>query len=244
VSAYVEIAPPPALRPFVEWLWIHRIDGPPPADGRRLLPSGRADLVWIAGLGARVSGPLSRYSRPLELPPMLVFGARFHPGAAPYLLRTPAAELVDRHVPLDAIDPRLARGLDDRLGAARDAGEALAALGAELERRLRTAAPPPPAVREAVRLLDGGTATVAETAARTFVSERALQRRFAHEVGYGPKLLQRVLRFQRFMRELAVPRVELARAALLAGYADQAHLSRETRRLAGLSPRQLMHWQH
>ena len=99
-------------------------------------------------------------------------------------------------------------------------------------------------MREAVRILDDGTATVAETAARTFVSERALQRRFAHDVGYGPKVLQRVLRFQRFMRELAAPRVELARAALLAGYADQSHLSRETRRLAGLSPRQLTSWQH
>ena len=82
------------------------------------------------------------------------------------------------------------------------------------------------------------------SAARTFVSERALQRRFAQDVGYGPKLLQRVLRFQRFMRELAAPPVELARAGLLAGYADQSHLSRETRRLAGLSPRQLTYWQH
>ena len=74
--------------------------------------------------------------------------------------------------------------------------------------------------------------------------ERALQRRFAQDVGYGPKVLQRVLRFQRFMRELAAPRVELARAGLLAGYADQSHLSRETRRLAGLSPRQLKDWYH
>ena len=57
-------------------------------------------------------------------------------------------------------------------------------------------------------------------------------------------MLQRVLRFQRFMRELAAPQVELARAGLLAGYADQSHLSRETRRLAGLSPRQLTYWQH
>ena len=244
MSAYVEIAPPPALRPFVECLWVHRIDGPPPEEGRRLLPSGRVDFVWVGGFGVRVSGPQSRYSRPLDLPRMLVFGARFHPGAAPYLLRTPATELVDRHVALDAIDPQLAGRLDDRLGDARDAGEALAAFGAELERRLRTVAPPPPAVREAVRMLDDGTATVAETAARTFVSERALQRRFADDVGYGPKVLQRVLRFQRFMRELAAPRVELARAGLIAGYADQSHLSRETRRLAGLSPRQLTYWQH
>jgi hypothetical protein len=57
VSAYVEIAPPPALRPFVECLWVHRIDGPPPEEGRRLLPSGRVDFVWVGGFGVRVSGP-------------------------------------------------------------------------------------------------------------------------------------------------------------------------------------------
>src|SRR4051812_43599305 len=243
MSDYVEIAPSPALRPFVECLWVHRI-GPPPEGGRRLLPSGRGDFVWAGGLGVQISGPQSRYSRPLDLPPMLVFGARFHPGAAPYLLRTPATELVDRHVALDAIDPRLARRLDERVGEARDPREALAAFGAGPERRLRTAAPPPAAVREAVRMLDDATATIAGTAARTFVSERALQRRFAQDVGYGPKLLQRVLRFQRFMRELAAPQVELARAGLLAGYADQSHLSRETRPLAGLSPRELKHWYH
>jgi AraC-like DNA-binding protein len=53
-----------------------------------------------------------------------------------------------------------------------------------------------------------------------------------------------VLRFQRFMREIAAPTVDLARAGLLAGYADQPHLSRETRRLAGLSPHQLRRYQH
>src|SRR3954465_1734996 len=113
MSDYVEIAPSPALRPFVECLWVHRI-GPPPEGGRRLLPSGRGDFVWAGGLGGQISGPPARYSRPParrrcfppppHLPPMLVFGARFPPGAAPYLLRTPATELVDRHVALDAID--------------------------------------------------------------------------------------------------------------------------------------------
>jgi len=244
MSAYVEIAPPPALRPFVECLWVHGFDEPPPEGGRRLLPSGRSDLVWIGGLGVQIAGPQSRYSYALDLERVLVFGARFHPGAAPYLLRTPATELVDRTIALDAIDPRFARRLDDRLGDAREARAALDVFGAELERRVRTIEPPAPAVREAVRMLGDGRWTVAEIAARTFVSERALQRRFAQDVGYGPKLLQRVLRFQRFMRELTTPRVELARAGLLAGYADQSHLSRETRRLAGLSPRQLTSWQH
>jgi methylphosphotriester-DNA--protein-cysteine methyltransferase len=64
------------------------------------------------------------------------------------------------------------------------------------------------------------------------------------QIGYGPKTLHRVLRFQRFMRHLTLPNIDLAAAAAVAGYADQAHLSRESRRLAGLTPRQLRGWRH
>jgi AraC-like DNA-binding protein len=71
------------------------------------------------------------------------------------------------------------------------------------------------------------------------LSERQLRRRFADAVGYGPKTLARVLRFQRFLA-LARPGDDLARLALSAGYADQAHLTRETRRLAGRTPRELL----
>jgi AraC-like DNA-binding protein len=67
------------------------------------------------------------------------------------------------------------------------------------------------------------------------VSERQLRRRFEDAVGYGPKTLARVLRFQRFLA-LAAGGGDLARLALSAGYADQAHLTRECRRLAGRTP--------
>jgi AraC-like DNA-binding protein len=238
VGGYAEIAPPRALRGFIECLWVHDIDAPPPPEGRRLLPSGRVDFVWIAGLRVRVSGPQSRFTLPPEQSRMLAFGARFHPGAAPQALRTPASAMVDAHVALDAIDPGFGARLDDRLLHAADP---LAVLGEELGRWLRAAQEPDAAVREAVRLLDRGV-SVASVAERTFVSERALQRRFGEHVGYGPKTLQRVLRFQRFLH--ALPRVPLARAALLAGYADQPHLSREARRLSGLTPQRLLTWQH
>jgi AraC-like DNA-binding protein len=241
VGTYVELRPPPALRSRVECLWVHDIDDPPPPGGRRLLPSGRVDLVWMEQLGVRVAGPQSRFLRPPPVDRMLVFGARLRPGVAPYLLRTPASELADRHTRLDAIDPRLAARLHDRLLDAPDPAAVVRALGEELERSLRSVDAPDPAVREAVRLLDRGE-SVACAAERAFVSERALQRRFLQDVGYSPKTLQRVLRFQRFLRLL--PRVSLARAALAAGYADQAHVSREARRLSGLSPRQLVDFSH
>jgi AraC-like DNA-binding protein len=243
-TSYIELAPPPALARHVEHLWVHRIDEPPPPEGRRLLPDGRIHFVWIAGMGVQIAGPAQRWMTPAPLDRMLAFGVSFRPGAAPYLLRTAASEMVDAHVPLDAIDPRLAARLDARLGDARDPRAAVAALAEELARRLDGVAEPDPAVRAAIARLHGTGATVADAAVASHVSERELQRRFVQDVGYAPKTLQRVLRFQRFVAQLGRPRVELAGAAAIAGYADQSHLSREARRLSGLSPRQLLGYRH
>ena len=68
------------------------------------------------------------------------------------------------------------------------------------------------------------------------LSERQLRRRVRAGVGYGPKTLQRVLRLRRFLRG---GDGDLGRAALDAGYSNQAHLTRECTRLTGLSPAQL-----
>ena len=50
-------------------------------------------------------------------------------------------------------------------------------------------------------------------------------------------MLTRVLRFRRFLaRAEAAGTADLAGLAAEAGYADQAHLTRESSRLAGLPP--------
>ena len=65
------------------------------------------------------------------------------------------------------------------------------------------------------------------------VSGRQLQRRVCDAAGYGPKTLARVLRFRRLQALAPAPLAELA---LDAGYADQAHMTAEVTRLAGISP--------
>jgi AraC-like DNA-binding protein len=102
--------------------------------------------------------------------------------------------------------------------------------------RLVVAGRPDSAVQAAVRRLRDPTQRVEALAADLGFSERQLRRRFLTSAGYGPKVLQRVLRLRRF---IAGERNDLARAALDAGYADQAHLARECLRLTGLSPSQL-----
>jgi AraC-like DNA-binding protein len=71
-------------------------------------------------------------------------------------------------------------------------------------------------------------------------SERTLLRRCNEAFGYGPKTLERILRFQRFLALLTERPAALADLAIEAGYADQAHLAREVRRLSGYTPSALM----
>jgi methylphosphotriester-DNA--protein-cysteine methyltransferase len=77
---------------------------------------------------------------------------------------------------------------------------------------------------------------VGALAREIYVSERQLRRRFHAAVGYGPKTLARVLRFRRFVEAIDRGHTDLAALAWEAGYADQAHLTREATRLAGLPP--------
>lgn len=83
---------------------------------------------------------------------------------------------------------------------------------------------------------------VAGVAAALGVSSRHLHRRFCAAVGYGPKLFRRVLRLQRLLAA-ASGKVEIRPLGALAadlGYADQAHLCRDVRVLAGHAPRDLV----
>jgi AraC-like DNA-binding protein len=126
----------------------------------------------------------------------------------------------------------------DRLVASRGWGARFDVLEEHLLRllgdeRFRTA----PEVAEAWRLVQasGGRLRTREIAGRVGWSERHLRGRFAAEYGVGPKQASRVARFER-ARRLAGTGLGLAEVAVRAGYADQAHLNRDWRALAALTP--------
>ena len=239
---YREVAPHPGLAPFVECLWAVGRKELRTDDDRRILPDGRMDLVWIRGAGVLVAGPQTRFTVRSLPAPLVAVGVRFHPGVAPGLLRLPAVDFVDGQIPLSAVDAGLAARLEPRLDASRTLGGAFEALNRELLRHVDRLAELDGAVTQATSLLDDPSASVADVSSRVYVSERQLRRRFAERVGYGPKTLHRVLRFQRLVSILGEPGTELARAAVTAGYADQAHLTRECRELSGLTPAELASW--
>ena len=86
-----------------------------------------------------------------------------------------------------------------------------------------------------------GECSVEEIATRVGIGSRQLVRRFRDEVGVGPKVLARVLRFQRALRLMTGPDARpAAQAAVAAGYADQAHMISDVSDFSGLSPARLL----
>lgn len=190
-----------------------------------MLPDGCMDLVWRNGTVV-VAGPDTELFTVTGSPDPCV-GLRFPPGLLPHLLGVPAGHLRNRRVPLDdVIGLRSARGLTGLDPA--DAAAAFEAFGATC---LADAGGPDPIVTTAARLLGRGI-PVADVAAATGMSDRALHRLGLRSFGYGPKTLARILRLQR-ARHLASRGVPSAVVAAECGYVDQAHLIRESRRITG-----------
>ncbi|MBV9473370.1 MAG: helix-turn-helix domain-containing protein [Solirubrobacterales bacterium] len=198
----------------------------------RVIPDGCVDLVWRHGAGTRVAGPDTRHWLSECRPDELLIGVRFLPGAGGPALGISLEELRDDQIRGERLGPLRGLGLgDDR--APREVWRRLPDIATELV----GAGPPDRAVQYAAARLLNPAQRVEPLSDELGVSDRHLRRRFHAAVGYGPKTLQRVLRLRRF---LSAPDDDLARAAAAAGYSDQAHLTRECRRLTGLSPSLLL----
>ena len=234
---YAEWRPPAALRGPVACLWARLVpDGDDHAgidDTALVLPDACSDLIWEPGVGAYVAGPDTGPVRAETRPGTVFVGVRFRPAAGGQVLGLPLDELRDRRVPLADLRNDAARGLPANLTPAEAGARILDVTGT-----LIADSSPDPAINEAASLLRDPAARTEDIAGRVGLSERQFRRRSHAAIGYGPKTLQRILRFQRFVRLLdaSAQPPDLAGAAALTGYADQSHLTRECVALSGLTP--------
>jgi AraC-like DNA-binding protein len=229
MSAYAERAAPGWVAGPVACLWSNV------ATGGTILPDACVDLLHAPGIGTFVAGPDTRPVTGGGDPATgAITGLRLRPGHAGAALGVPAHEMRDRRVWLDDIWGRAGRELTARLDDAPTTAARQALLAAAVARRRGQA---DPIALGAVALLaqDPGL-RIAAVAAELAVSERHLLRRLRAAVGYGPKTLARILRFQRLLALAQAGTVNLADLALSAGYADQPHMTGEVTRLAGAPP--------
>ena len=208
-----------------------------------VIPDGCVDIVWT-GDRVRVAGPDTGPVYEFFPAGAVIVGVRFRPGAASPWLGVPASEVVNGRIALEEFWGADAHRLADRLHETRDPqGGAALILSALSARSPRQSLFDPAARIVADRLAreDGGRVRLTELTAALGLSERTLRRRCESAFGYGPKTLERILRFQQFLALLRRSRApRLAELAAASGFADQAHLTREVRRLGGLTPAAFM----
>jgi len=239
IGYFSERAAAPALADSFACVWVHQMPaaGAPPVI---VAPDGTIDLQWIDG-AFRIAGPDKEPQTEIIPAGSAVIGFRFCPGVAAAWLRTSASEILGQRVPLDDLWGAKARRLAKSVRDEENIADRIISLESVLARCGPEHPPTDKVMAAAFTLIEQGPpegAPLVPWLARALaMSERTLRRRFDESFGYGPKTLDRILRYQRF-RKLQQHNAGTSTAALAAeaGYSDQAHLVRESRRLTGATP--------
>ena len=249
---YEELAPPAELRELVHRIWLLRGFGAPGrAPFQRVMPDGRAELIFNLadpfecrdGDGARVQprallvGPNRRAMEIRVTGSVDLVGVRFRPEALSAWLRVRGGELLDRSGALDELSAPLDRTLAEQLEEAEGSGSRLSILRRHLARASARVAFDRRIGMAVDLALADNRARPAAIASAVGMSYRQLGRLFQERIGFGPKSLIRLGRFQRVLGALEGPgHRSLASVAARAGYFDQAHLARDFRLFAGIAP--------
>jgi AraC-like DNA-binding protein len=261
---YHEFKPNPNLAPFVECFWtldsdtsVDQVQTNPAevVQPERILPDGCVELILNFGAqfreqkddGQQEPQPMrflvGQMTQPMLISPngrVELVGIRFHPGGTLPFFRVDMQELTNRVVELGA----LSRDLEHRFVSRMDEARSLPSMSLKivmleelLTKMLCDSKHDSRLIGLAAKIVArGGQMTVSELADDAGVSSRQLERRFLSEVGIGPKLLCRILRFQQVFR--AVERNDSGWAAVATdcGYYDQAHLIRDFQQFARQTP--------
>jgi AraC-like DNA-binding protein len=164
-------------------------------------------------------------------------GALLLPGTASLLFGVPASETAERHTALEDLwSAAEVAELRERFEASPTCEARVQILEASLLSRLPRVRALHPAVAEALARL-ARAEPIANVVEHCGYSHRTLATLFHRAVGLTPKVFLRVTRLQRAIAQMNnVARPRLASVAQDAGYADQAHFTREFTRITGVNP--------
>ena len=250
------IAPRATLRPFVKQLWVSHGGGQPAGTREHVLPTGQMHLVFrLSGppltvfrdpadlAGASIAGPVvggaraSFYVKEVGAP-VLSVGVQLLPGAAQTLFGVSAAELAGRHTPLSDLWGAQADSVLQQLAEQADPSRQLMHLEALLAARLPRVHGLHPCVAEVLGKF-AHAARVEDMVRESRYSHRGFIALFRQATGLSPKRYARLMRFQQLVEALRTASgTSLSELALAAGYSDQAHMNREFREFAGVTPLQ------
>jgi len=238
-ACYRESRPSPDLRAVVACCWVRvvRLGGRPGPSA--IIPDGCADIMAYDDAPPHVAGPdaTTRWTTLHE--GTVITGIRLRPGAVRAIFGCDARDIVNGGATLSDLAPGAAR-LHQQLLTAATLRQRYARLEVWVREALARTGSADRTVIDACRLIAADPGIELGSIAAHFAwTARTMHRQFRAACGYGPKHLQRIMRIQAAIHAAQHPAaVRLADVAAAAGYADQAHMSRDFRDITGFSPRE------
>ncbi|MDX2138053.1 MAG: helix-turn-helix domain-containing protein [Chloroflexota bacterium] len=250
---YEHYTPAPLLQPYIDQYWFLRSAGQLTSLQEQIFVDAQADIMFNFGvayarqnlLGGTSAMTTAHLDAQREYPIAIaqagvidLIGIRFRAGGLAAFIRLPLHEASNLTIDLQAIFGGAAGVLEARMYESQDPRERVALLDLFFLQRLA----PPPALTTAHYVAErivssNGSERIATISDDVGYSIRTVDRLFGQIFGVSPKVYARIVRFQRALGMLgAQPSMPLIDIALLCGYYDQAHFSREFAEFAGDTP--------
>jgi len=254
LGGYIEYAPPPVSRDFVDAMWLHRSEASSGVREHLVIPDPRISLAFFRGRSnsdefadgkLAIIGPVTK-PRPLPLrADREIIAIRIQPEFAFDVFGAPPSQYLDS---IEGVgDLADYRDLANRLAAKADSRSSLEILLTWVMARMRKARDRQNSncdrrLKQAVGLIGrrGRIYPIAQIAAICGLSVRHMRRLFHSQLGVGPKQLARLHRMERaILIADKFDRPRWADIAIAAGFADQAHMVRDCGNLIGHTPKSL-----
>lgn len=222
----------------------------------KVLPTGSIDLMFNLGSPHKVVDKtnFSRYQLHKEswvcglqteyivieaVAETEMVGIRFRPGGAHPFFPVPLHELRNRVVDLELVWGAQARSVRERLWEAPTLLDKFQLLERVLQEQLASALHAMLPIQHAVQMIRDADkfSTVRQLSEQLGMSQKHLIQQFNGQVGVTPKMLHRIIKFNRTLCSIgAAQPVNWAALAHACGYYDQAHFNKDFSAFSGLNP--------
>ena len=250
------VNPRQELQPYIKSLWVFEsTDGMPPTDRSLAAPNGSPKLIvlyensLVSTVEGRVqvSVPGLYFIGNRDVPALITSGPRktgfigieFSPQAGFPVFGIPMQETANRLFQSDVVFGRWGRDAWEALRNLKGVGQRLSFIEDQLVNLLHKNRRDSGLIDFCVRTLElaQGRMSIKELEHQTGYTWRYLDLLFKQYVGFSPKVLAGIFRFQTFYRKWAKGQsFDVLKRDLYEYYYDQAHFTKEFKRMTGYSP--------
>jgi AraC-like DNA-binding protein len=242
IKKYHMVRTPPseALKPLIEFFY--EISWNMPAGEKQLLeslPAPSVHLIFMNG-EAEISGPIKRRFSYLMENQGYLFGAKFWPGSFRMICDEHPSKLTDKRVPAELILGDSILPIADAFFCSIQAVKRLSIVQNYLRYLYKPNEEQIPVIKKVFADIERHKSifTVAELAALQKITVRSLQRLFKEYVGVTPKWAIQLFRLREAAQQMeSQNHIDFSQLAFELGYSDQAHFSKDFKRITGKTPK-------